>query len=290
MEDPLNERGQEAAPGLIHRYPDRVLLLCTDRCAVYCRFCTRSRLVGRGRGDRSPAEMGRALEYIRQNPAIREVILSGGDPLLMSSERLGSILHELAGIQSVLNVRVGTRVPATLPQRITIDLCRALRRHPSVWLMTHFNHPRELTDRSRRACSLLADTGIPLMNQTVLLRGVNDDADVLEALFRALVRSRVRPYYLLQADPVRGTGHLRTPLSAGIGIMEKLQGRLSGIALPRLMVDTPGGKGKVPVGPGYLLRYGPADALRVPQGDLAHLSRRAGRVCRSGGSGIGNAN
>lgn len=256
MVDPLDEQGHEVAPGLIRRYPDRVLLLVSDRCAVYCRFCTRSRLVGKGRGERSASDLGRALDYIGRNPEIREVIVSGGEPLLMPSERLGAILERLAAVDNVLDVRVATRLVATLPQRITPALCRALRRHPATWLMTHFNHPRELGEPTRRALALLADSGIPLMSQTVLLRGVNDSAPVLEELFRALVRSRVRPYYLLQADPVRGTGHLRTPVSAGIAIMAALQGRLSGIALPRLMLDTPGGKGKAPVGPEYMVQYG----------------------------------
>ncbi len=274
--DPLDELGQEVAPGLIRRYPDRVLLLATDRCAVYCRFCTRSRLVGRGRGERPASDLDPALDYIRRNRDISEVIVSGGDPLLMSSQRLGLLLKRLAAIENVLHVRVASRLAATLPQRITPALCRALRGHPSTWLMAHFNHPRELGERTRQALALLADSGIPVMSQTVLLRGINDDPEVLLELFRGLVRCRVRPYYLLQADPVRGTGHLRTPVSTGIEIMAALQGRLSGIALPRLMLDAPGGKGKAPVGPQYIMRYDPENGsrptkttLRTFRGELA---------------------
>jgi len=198
-----------------------------------------------------------------------EVILSGGEPLLLPTERLAEILVELSMIKSVDSVRVASRLLATLPQRISIEVCQALRRHPACWLMAHFNHPRELTVESRWACALLADHGIALMSQTVLLRGVNDDASTLEALFRGLVSARVRPYYLLQADPVCGTGHLRTPIDTGIRLMSQLQGRLSGIALPKLIVDTPGGKGKVPIGPDYLVkRAPPSTTLRTFRGEL----------------------
>jgi lysine 2,3-aminomutase len=206
---------------------------------------------------------------LRAHPEVREVIVSGGDPLIMKSERVAALLAALAQIESIGNVRVASRTPVTLPQRITPDLCRALRAHPATWLMTHFNHPRELTPEARRACALLVDHGVPVMNHTVLLRGVNDDAEVLEALFRGLVGARVRPYYLLQADPVRGTGHLRTKLAVGLAIMERLQGRLSGIALPRFIVDTPNGRGKVPVGPNYLVgSSNGATTLRTFRGEL----------------------
>lgn len=253
LRDPLGEEANEVAPHLVQRYPDRALLLATDRCSVYCRFCTRSRMVGNGGGTRSLETLTPAFDYLRAHPEIQEVIVSGGDPLVMKSERLGLVLEKLAEIDSVGNVRVASRTPVTLPQRITTDLCEALRNHPATWLMTHFNHPKELSSESRRALAMLVDHGIPVMNHTVLLRGINDDASVLEALFRGLVRARVRPYYLLQADPVRGTGHLRTPLASGLAIMEALQGRLSGIALPKFIVDTPNGRGKVPVGPNYLV-------------------------------------
>ena len=269
LRDPLGEEAHEVAPHLVQRYPDRALLLATDRCGVYCRFCTRSRMVGGGGGARSATQLSAAYAYLRAHPEICDVIVSGGDPLVMSDARVATILSELASIESVSYVRVASRTPVTLPQRITDALCRALRSHPAVWLMTHFNHPKELTPEARAACARLVDHGIVVMNQTVLLRGVNDDARTLEALFRGLVRTRVRPYYLLQADPVVGTSHLRTPLATGIAIMEQLQGRLSGIALPKLIVDTPHGKGKVPVGPDYIVgRDGAATTLRTFRGEL----------------------
>ena len=256
LRDPLGEETNEVAPHLIQRYPDRALLLVTDRCSVYCRFCTRSRMVGDGGGTRSIAALAPALEHLRTHPEIQEVIVSGGDPLVMSDARLGTLLRELSHIESLGHVRVASRTPVTLPQRIDANLCHALRQHPCVWLMTHFNHPRELTRQAKTACAVLADHGIPVMNHTVLLRGVNDDPEILESLFRGLVRARVRPYYLLQADPVRGTGHLRTPLALGLRIMRALQGRLSGIALPTFIVDTPNGRGKVPLLPNYIVREG----------------------------------
>lgn len=253
LRDPLGEEAHEIAPGLVQRYPDRVLLLATDTCGVYCRFCTRSRMVGAGSGALPLSALDQAFEYIEAHPQIQDVIVSGGDPLVMSTSRVANILKRLSDIPHVLTVRVASRAPVTLPQRIDDGLCQALRSHPAVWLMTHFNHPKELTTESRKACARLVDAGIPVMNQTVLLRGVNDQASILQQLFRGLVASRVRPYYLLQADPVQGTSHLRTPLSKGIEIMEALQGRLSGIALPKFIVDTPGGKGKVPMLPDYVV-------------------------------------
>jgi len=248
LRDPLGEEAHEVAPSLIQRYPDRALLLVTDRCGVYCRFCTRSRMVGDGGGARSLASLQPAFDYVRAHTTIREVIVSGGDPGLMSTARLEAILSALAQIPHLDTLRLATRTPVTLPQRITPELCAALRRaHPSIWVMTHFNHPKELTPESLAACGRLVDAGLPVMNQSVLLRGVNDAEDTLEALFRGLIRGRVRPYYLLQMDPVRGTGHLRTPLARGVELMSKLEGRMSGIALPKLIVDTPGGLGKVPL-------------------------------------------
>jgi lysine 2,3-aminomutase len=257
LRDPLGEEAHEVAPALIQRYPDRALLFATDRCAVYCRFCTRSRLVGAGGGARSLAALGPALAYLAAHPEVRDVIVSGGDPLAMATDRLVGIVRALRAIPSVETIRLATRVPVALPQRVTGELVRALRPHHPLWVMTHFNHPSELTDASRRACRRLADAGFPVMNHTVLLRGVNDDASVLAELFRGLVKERVRPYYLLQADPVRGTAHLRTPLATGVRIMGELQGRLSGIALPKLIVDTPGGLGKVPIGPDYVVERAP---------------------------------
>ena len=251
--DPLGEEAHEVAPHLVRRYPDRVLLLATDRCAVYCRFCTRSRIVGDGGGAVSLERLEPAFAWIAAHPEVRDVIVSGGDPLAMATDRVDRLLGRIREIPSVETIRLATRVPVTLPMRITGELVRALRKHHPVWVMTHFNHPKELTPQSIAACARLADGGFPVMNQSVLLAGINDDAHTLETLFRGLVRARVRPYYLLQTDPVRGTGHLRTPLAKGISLMEQLQGRLTGIALPKLICDTPGGKGKVPLLPDYVV-------------------------------------
>jgi lysine 2,3-aminomutase len=256
LADPLGEAAHEAAPNLIQRYPDRALLFATDRCAVYCRFCTRSRLVGAGGGARSLDALAPALAYLRAHPEISDVIISGGDPLVMATDRLVRLIAAVREVESVQTIRLATRVPVVLPMRITEELVQALRPHHPLWVMTHFNHPKELTAQAAEALCRLADAGFPVLNHTVLLRGINDDAEVLAALFRGLVRWRARPYYLLQADPVQGTGHLRTPLQTGIDIMRRLQGRLSGIALPKLIVDTPGGLGKVPVGPDYVVARG----------------------------------
>jgi lysine 2,3-aminomutase len=267
LADPLGEVAHEVAPHLVRRYPDRALLLATDRCGVYCRFCTRSRMVGDGGGAVPLEQLAPAFAYLEAHPEVRDVILSGGDPLTMATDRLARLVARVRAIPSVETIRLATRVPVTLPSRITGELLRALRPHHPLWVMTHFNHPRELTPEAGRACRQLADEGFPVMNQAVLLRGVNDDAAVLEALFRGLVLWRVRPYYLLQMDPVRGTGHLRTSLAAGVAIMERLQGRLSGIALPKLVVDTPGGMGKVPLGPDYVVARSPGrTVLRTYRG------------------------
>jgi lysine 2,3-aminomutase len=254
LRDPLGEEAHTVAPHLVRRYPDRALLVATDRCSVYCRFCTRSRIVGQDGGARSLEALAPAFAWLRENPDVVDVIVSGGDPLIASDTRIEAILAELASIDSIVTVRVATRAPVTLPQRITPELCRVLRTHPSTWVMTHFNHPRELAPAAITALARLADHGIPVMNQTVLLRGVNDDATTLATLFRGLVRHRARPYYLLQADPVRGTSHLRTPIETGLSIMRELSGRMSGIALPKLVVDTPNGRGKVAIGPETIVR------------------------------------
>jgi lysine 2,3-aminomutase len=256
LADPLGEVAHEVAPHLVQRYPDRALLLATDRCAVYCRFCTRSRMVGSGDGAVPLEALAPALEWLRAHPAVRDVIVSGGDPMAMATDRLVRVVAAVRDVRSVETIRLATRVPVTLPMRIDRELLRALRPFHPLWVMTHFNHPRELTRESIDACTRLVDSGFPVNNQTVLLAGVNDDATVLETLFRGLVSARVRPYYLLQADPVRGTGHLRTPLARGVELMERLQGRLTGIALPRLVCDTPGGRGKVPLGPNYVVARG----------------------------------
>jgi lysine 2,3-aminomutase len=270
--DPLGEKAHEMAPDLVSRYPDRALLLVSDRCSVYCRFCTRSRMVGAGGGVRSLDHLEPAFAWLQAHPEIRDVIVSGGDPLVMRTERLVQLFTRLRALPHVETLRLATRVPVTLPSRVTAELLRALRPFHPIWVMTHFNHPKELTRHSIRACTRLADAGFPVMNQTVLLRGINDDPKTLEALFRGLVRCRVRPYYLLQADPVRGTGHLRTPLDKGLSLMRALQGRVSGIALPKFVVDTPGGMGKVPLVPDSIIsRDGRHTVLRTFRGEAVYV-------------------
>lgn len=253
LRDPLGEEAHSPAPELVQRYPDRALLLVTDQCAVYCRFCTRSRMVGAGEGPRPDQRLEPALAYLKSHPEVRDVILSGGDLLSMATTRIKRVVESVRAIPSVETIRLATRVPVVLPMRIDAELLDALRPLHPLWVMTHFNHPKELTPEARAGLNRLADAGFPVMNQSVLLRGINDRAETLEALFRGLIRERVRPYYLLQADPVRGTGHLRTPLDVGLGIMEQLQGRLTGIAVPKFIVDTPGGMGKVPVLPEWVV-------------------------------------
>lgn len=268
LRDPLGEEDHEVAPELVQRYPDRALLLVSDRCAVYCRFCTRSRMVGAGGGPRSLVKLQAAFDYLRAHPEVKDVIVSGGDPLAMGTSRLVGIIEKLRSIESVETIRLATRVPVALPSRLTNELLSALRPHHPLWIMTHFNHPKEIDERAAYGLNKLADHGFPVMNQAVLLRGVNDDAQVLTELFRKLVRHRVRPYYLLQMDPVRGTGHLRTPVQTGVDIMEQLQGRLSGIAIPKLIMDTPGGFGKIPFGPDYIVeRDGGRTRVRTPRGN-----------------------
>lgn len=255
--DPLGEEAHERVPGLIQRYPDRALLVTTDQCAIYCRFCTRSRIVGGGEGPAAWSALEPAIAHIAAHPALRDIILSGGDPLAMSTTRIVRLIARLREIPHVEVIRIATRVPVCLPQRIDSELTEALRPFHPLWVMTHFNHAKELTPEAVGACERLVDAGFPVMNQSVLLAGVNDDAAALEALFRGLVRARVKPYYLLQMDPVRGTAHLRTSVAKGLSLMAALQGRVSGIALPKYVIDTPGGMGKVPVAPGSVLLRAP---------------------------------
>ncbi len=248
MEDPCGEDHDSPVEGLVHRYPDRVLLLALDTCASYCRYCTRSRLVSQGNLDALPRRMDDILAYLRAHEEVRDVLLSGGDPLLMSESRLDALLGSLREIEHIELLRIGSRVPGFVPQRITPELAAVLRRH-RVWLSLHFSHPAELTAEVAAACDVLADHGIPLGSQTVLLRGVNDDAEVLKKLFHGLIKMRVRPYYLYQADPVVGTGHLRTTVETGLQIMSQLRGHTSGYAVPTYVVDAPGGGGKIPIQP-----------------------------------------
>lgn len=249
--DPLNENVLSPVPGLIHRYPDRAVWLVSNVCAVYCRFCMRKRQVGCRDVKLQPAGIAPVLDYIRETGTIRDVVLSGGDPLLLEDDNLAEILAALRAIPHVEVIRIGTRVPVTLPERITPSLCLLLKKYHPVYVNTHFNHPWEVTSESRVACAMLADAGVPLGNQTVLLKGVNDDPAVMTDLFRALLAMRVKPYYLHQMDLIKGTYHFRTRMEKGLEIMASLRGHVSGMAVPYYVVDLPGGKGKVPLLPGH---------------------------------------
>jgi lysine 2,3-aminomutase len=250
--DPIGDGAHEVAPGLIHRYPDRVLLKLVSACAVYCRFCFRRETVGQGDG-LSRAELGAALEYIRAHAELWEVIVSGGDPLVASPRRLADLLAGLSAIPHIRVARFHTRVPVVAPERVTPELIAALKADGlTTWVAIHANHPRELTAEARAALARLADAGVPLVSQTVLLRGVNDDATTLAALMRAFVEARVKPYYLHHADLAPGTAHFRTTIAEGQALMKEMRGRVSGLAQPAYVVDIPGGHGKVPVGPDYI--------------------------------------
>lgn len=253
LHDPLGEDVRRPARAIVHRYPDRALLLATDRCAMYCRHCTRRRLTLAGDAGISRADLDEAIAYLRTRPAIRDVIVSGGDPLVLADERLEAILSAVRSVPHVRILRVATRLPVVCPMRVDARLAALLRRHAPLFVVTHFNHPKECTDEARAACEALVDAGVPVENQTVLLRGVNSSARILKDLFERLLEWRVRPYYLHQGDLAEGTAHLRTPLEAGVAILEELRGRTSGLAIPHLALDLPGGGGKVTLQPSYLL-------------------------------------
>lgn len=253
MNDPLHEDQDSPVPGLTHRYPDRVLLLVTDQCSMYCRHCTRRRFAGVTDRGCSKSKIEMAMDYIHRTPSIRDVLLSGGDPLCLSDDRLEGILKQLRAINHVEIIRIGTRTPVVMPQRVTDDLCRMISKYHPVWLNTHFNHPREITAEAEAACARLANAGIPLGNQSVLLKGVNDCPYTIRDLVQRLVKIRVRPYYLYQCDISAGIEHFRTPIAKGIEIMELLRGHTSGLAVPTYVIDAPGGGGKIPVAPQYLI-------------------------------------
>jgi lysine 2,3-aminomutase len=260
--DPLAEEAQSPIPGLVHRYPDRVLFMATEYCSAYCRYCTRSRLVGqRDRKRYSRAHWERALAYIRSTPAIRDVIVSGGDPLTLPDEPLEWLLINLRAIRHIEVIRLGSKIPAVLPMRVTPTLVRMLRRANPLWMSLHFTHPAELTPETAEACSRLADAGLPLGSQTVLLKGINDDPTVMRRLMTGLMRFRVRPYYLYQCDPIIGSRHFRTPLVKGMDIVKSLRGHVSGYAVPQYVVDAPGGGGKIPVFPNCLVGNENGDAI-----------------------------
>ncbi|HNP34261.1 MAG TPA: KamA family radical SAM protein [Woeseiaceae bacterium] len=260
--DPLGEDAHSPVPGLVHRYPDRVLLLVTNFCSVYCRYCTRARMVG-SVGERSvkKADIELALAYIKDTPAIRDVLISGGDPLSLDDERLDYILGRLKQIPHVEFVRIGSKQPVVQPMRITPALVKILKKHSPVWMSLHFTHPDELTPEVAAACGRLADAGVPLGSQTVLLKGVNDDVPTMKALMHGLLKIRVKPYYLYQCDPISGSSHFRTSVSQGVELIRALRGHTSGYAVPTFVVDAPGGGGKIPISPDYVIGHENGDLL-----------------------------
>lgn len=255
-DDPLDEENLSPVPNLVHKYPDRVLFLVTNKCAMYCRFCTRKRKVGTNKMVISPKTLVAGYDYLRQHPEIREVLISGGDPLLLLDNEIAGILKCLRSIPSIEIIRIGTRVPSVLPMRITKELVTILKSFHPLYINTHFNHPNEITEESTLACTMLADAGIPVGCQTVLLKGVNDDAATLKKLFLGLLKLRVKPYYLFQADLTKGTNHFRTSTATGIAIMRQLYGHISGMAIPTYALDGPKGAGKIPLSPEYILQKG----------------------------------
>jgi lysine 2,3-aminomutase len=301
MEDSLAEDRHSPVPGLVHRYPDRVLMLITTQCASYCRYCTRSRIVGNSAMTFNRADFEQQIEYLRRTPQVRDVLLSGGDPLTIAPKSLEYILSELRSIEHIEIIRIGSRVPIFLPQRITGEFCEMIRKYHPVWMNVHINHPKEITPELSRALAKLADAGMPLGNQTVLLAGINDSVNIQRELSHKLVRNRVRPYYLYQCDLVKGAGHFRTTVSKGIEIIEGLRGHTSGYAVPTYVVDAPGGGGKIPVMPQYLISQSPGKVvLRNYEGFITsyeeptdydphlidHLDRQSVRRQESGQSGV----
>lgn len=261
LEDPLSEDEDSPVDGITHRYPDRVLFLITDQCSMYCRHCTRRRFAGQQDSGVPKDKIEKCLEYIRKTPQVRDVLLSGGDALLVSDDRLEYIISELRKIDHVEIIRIGSRAPVVMPQRITDDLVNMLKKYHPIWLNTHFNHPKEITEEAAEACRKLADAGIPLGNQSVLLRGVNDCPHIMKDLVHDLVKMRVRPYYIYQCDLSMGIEHFRTKVSKGIEIIEALRGHTSGFAVPTFVVDAPGGGGKTPVMPQYVISQSPSKVV-----------------------------
>lgn len=261
MADPCGEDSHMPVPGLVHRYPDRVLFLVTDRCASYCRYCTRSRVVSGVGEQQLETQFDAAFRYLEKHTEVRDVLLSGGDPLLLSDNRLEHILARLRAIPHIEFLRIGTRIPIFLPQRITPELCSILSRYHPLWMSVHTNHPRELTLEVKAALERLANSGIPLGNQSVLLRGINDSLEVQKSLVHKLLMCRVRPYYLYQCDLIKGSAHLRTAVETGIRIIEGLRGHTTGYSVPQFVIDAPGGGGKIPINPDYLLGNKDSDVL-----------------------------
>jgi len=251
MRDPCGEDTDSPVPGLVHRYPDRVLLIVTETCAMYCRYCTRKRLVGEEHPPMSEERFQGALRYIRSKKSIRDVLVSGGDPLMLKTGVLENYIRELRAIDHIEIIRIGTRVPATLPMRVNAELVGMLKKYHPLYLSIHFTHPKEITPEVAGACNMLADAGLPLGSQTVLLKSINDKPSTMKKLMQELLKIRVRPYYIYQCDLAMGTAHFRTPVSAGINIMEELRGHTTGYAVPTFVIDAPGGGGKVPISPLY---------------------------------------
>jgi lysine 2,3-aminomutase len=282
-DDPLGEDHDSAVPGLVHRYPDRVLFLATGTCSTYCRYCTRSRMVGEPGGEYSfsRSQWEQAFAYLHAHTEVRDVLISGGDPLTLSDDRLDYLLSRLRAIPHIEFIRIGTKVPVVLPQRITKDLVKVLKRHHPLWMSIHFTHPTELTPEVDKSTERLANAGIPLGSQTVLLKGVNDDIAVMKPLMHALLKRRVKPYYLYQCDPITGSSHFRTPVSKGIEIIEGLRGHTSGYAVPQYVIDAPGGGGKIPLLPEYVVgRDGDDLLLRNFEGGVYRYTDPDGTVGR----------
>ncbi|MFH1077181.1 MAG: KamA family radical SAM protein [Pseudomonadota bacterium] len=270
-EDPLDEEADSPVPGLVHRYPDRALFLVTNFCSTYCRYCTRSRMVGHRDHHINTSQWEEAISYIEQTTSIRDVLLSGGDPLTLPDDKLEWLLSRLRQIPHVEIIRIGTKAPVVLPQRITSSLTKMLKRYHPLWISIHFSHPDELTLETSQACEKLADSGIPLGSQTVLLKGINDNADTMKKLVHGLMKIRVRPYYLYQCDPIVGSAHFRTPVEKGLEIISSLRGYTTGYAVPTYVIDGPGGRGKIPLLPDYVVGR---------QGDDLILRNYAGEICK----------
>ncbi|MBQ9180357.1 MAG: lysine 2,3-aminomutase [Firmicutes bacterium] len=261
MLDPLHEDSDSPTPGITHRYPDRVLFTVTDQCSMYCRHCTRRRFAGETDAPRSKEEIDKAIEYIRNTPEVRDVLISGGDPLMLSDDRLEYIISEIRDIEHVEIIRLGTRAPVVIPMRITDELVEMLKKYQPIWVNIQFNHPNEMTEEAIKACHKLIDNGIPMNNQSVLLRGVNDCVHIMRDLVHGLVKNRIRPYYIYQCDLSLGIEHFRTPVSRGIEIIEGLRGHTTGFAVPTFVIDAPGGGGKIPVMPQYVISSAPGKVI-----------------------------
>lgn len=255
MTDPCGEDKNSPVHGLVHRYPDRVLFLVNEMCAMYCRYCTRSRMVGDGNHTLNTGTYDAALDYIRSHKEIRDVLISGGDPLTLGDRMIEYLIKSVKAIPHVEFVRIGTRIPVTLPQRVTPELIAMFKKYSPLWMSIHFNHPKEVTPRVKQACNMIADAGIPMGSQTVLLKGINDSPEVMKKLFHELLKIRVRPYYIYQCDPIVGSKHFRTSVATGINIIENLRGHTTGYAVPTFVIDGPGGGGKIPITPNYLVSH-----------------------------------